>query len=309
MSPPVRPARRTTRRTAAGLAAWVCLAAAALVGEGRGGDPDRGAVPGRVAAEALPPGRFRTALLVELDVLDARRVPAPAPVAAEPPAEPTPPAPLPVAAAEPIAAEPVAAEPVAAKLAAAQPPGWVDPFADAADPVAADFAADEWADWPAAAEPAADFAERPAATVAHAEPVPPAQVAPAAVAPAAVEPAVVEATAAHTPGFGPFCPVTLRDELKLVPADPAVTAAEGGATWRFASAAARAAFEADRPRYRPVAGGRDVVLAALEGFRAPGRPDRCVLYRGRLYLFASAETRAAFAKDPRRYADSVAAAD
>ena len=107
--------------------------------------------------------------------------------------------------------------------------------------------------------------------------------------------------AVHTPAYGRFCPVSLRNGKRLVLAAADVTAAYDDSDWHFADAAAKEAFEADPTRYLPVGGGRDVVLEALEGFRAPGRPDLCVIYRDRLYLFASARTRAAFVKEPKRF--------
>ena len=112
-----------------------------------------------------------------------------------------------------------------------------------------------------------------------------------------VEPVIV-----LPPGpYGRFCPVAVRDGRALTPADPAVTLDRGGERWRFASPVARAAFALDPARYEPVAGGADVVLAAAEGFAAPGRVEHAVLYGGRLFLFRSAATRDAFAADPDRF--------
>ena len=114
--------------------------------------------------------------------------------------------------------------------------------------------------------------------------------------------AAVAASAEEVPPlFGRYCPVAVRDRHALVPADPAVTARYGGRAWRFASPVARAAFLLDPDRYRPVADGGDVVLAAAEGFTAPGRVEHAVLYGGRLFLFRGAETRDAFAADPDRF--------
>ena len=112
----------------------------------------------------------------------------------------------------------------------------------------------------------------------------------------------VEPAIAPPPGpYGRFCPVAVRDGRALTLADPAVTLDRGGEVWRFASPVARAAFALDPARYEPVAGGADVVLAAAEGFAAPGRVEHAVLYGGRLFLFRGPATRDAFAADPDRF--------
>ena len=90
----------------------------------------------------------------------------------------------------------------------------------------------------------------------------------------------------------------MRDDAALVEADPAVYAERDGVRWHFASAVSRAAFEIDPDRYLPAVGGEDVVLRSEEGFRAAGRAELAVLYGGKLFLFRSARTRAAFAADP-----------
>ena len=121
------------------------------------------------------------------------------------------------------------------------------------------------------------------------------------------EPADEPAVALPPGPYGRYCPVAVRDGRALTPADPAVTLDRGGERWRFASPVARAAFALDPARYEPVAGGSDVVLAAAEGFAAPGRVEHAVLYGGRLFLFRSAATRDAFAADPDRFVNCDAA--
>ena len=259
---------------------------------------------GRRTAEALPPGRFRTALLAELAVLDARRAPGAAV------APPTP--------------ETAAVEGPAAAGGPFRPPGWVDPFGEGMEEEAdralnreTNRAASRAVVRPVSAATPAPGAvsesirERRSLSVpdapgardaepAHASENRPD--APAEPPPAVTAPSAATTAPAHTPGFGPYCPVSLRDERRLVKADAATTATIGGLPWHFATPEARDAFQADPRRYRPVDEGRDVVLRELEGFRVPGRPDRCVIYRDRLYLFASARSRAAFVKDPKRFA-------
>ena len=285
------------------------------------------------ALDGVPEGRLKTALAAELAILDARRAPAPAPTPA--PAE---------APADPVAAP---AEPVAGPVRAsagttapppgadrrADPPGWVDPFADGGEEGETDAEADadlnlafdataaDLADAapPTAARPSAVAPEAPAAPpqarvslgdltgeAPAAGPGEPAADGNAATEPIAAEPSAGErlAAAALTPGFGGFCPVAVRDAAELVDADPAVHHDHGGVRYHFATAAARVAFRADPGRYVPAVGGQDVVLRSEEGFRAAGRAELAVLYRGRLFLFRSAATRAAFATDPLRFVDA-----
>jgi hypothetical protein len=71
----------------------------------------------------------------------------------------------------------------------------------------------------------------------------------------------------------------------------------GGATWRFQNEGNRAAF-AGAPRiYMPRFGGHDP-MAVARGAATPGHPKLWAIAEQRLYLFYSAEARAAFAEDP-----------
>lgn len=104
-------------------------------------------------------------------------------------------------------------------------------------------------------------------------------------------------------GFKGFCPVTLRDKRELVDVNPAFTATFGLQTYTFASAEAKAAFEADPSRYAPAAGGSDIVLLVNSGEEQQGMLDYALWYRDRLYMFRSRETMAAFNQDPQRFAN------
>ncbi|NNJ26897.1 hypothetical protein [Alienimonas chondri] len=141
----------------------VALAVCAATGLAGAGEPSGVAkTAGRQAAEDLPPGRFRTALLAELDILDARRPGAAlAPrrgqaeeiIVLPPEAEPEP-EPLPMLTAAPTKAptmapamapesveqtsveQPASLEPQptpTVQTAAVAPSGWVDPFTDQSD--------------------------------------------------------------------------------------------------------------------------------------------------------------------------------
>jgi hypothetical protein len=71
----------------------------------------------------------------------------------------------------------------------------------------------------------------------------------------------------------------------------------GGATWRFRNEGNRSAFAATPAVYTPRFGGHDP-MAVARGAATPGHPELWLIAGQRLYLFYSAEARAAFAQDP-----------
>jgi hypothetical protein len=78
-----------------------------------------------------------------------------------------------------------------------------------------------------------------------------------------------------------------------------------GAVWRFRNEGNRAAFAAHPEIYAPRFGGYDVVAVA-RGAGLPGDPRIWVISEERLYLFYSAENKAAFVAEQRQ---TVADAD
>ena len=70
-----------------------------------------------------------------------------------------------------------------------------------------------------------------------------------------------------------------------------------GATWRFQNEGNRAAFAASPDVYAPRFGGHDP-RAVARGAATPGHPALWMIAEQRLYLFYSAEARAAFARSP-----------
>jgi YHS domain-containing protein len=78
-----------------------------------------------------------------------------------------------------------------------------------------------------------------------------------------------------------------------------------GAIWRFANEGNRAAFVADPKIYMPRFGGYDPVGVA-RGVTTPGYPQLWAIAKDRLYLFYTAQARAAFLADP---AATIAAAE
>ena len=70
-----------------------------------------------------------------------------------------------------------------------------------------------------------------------------------------------------------------------------------GAIWRFHNEGNRAAFASDPRVYMPRFGGYDPVGVA-RGVSTPGYPELWVVIEDRLYLFYTAEARAAFIAGP-----------
>lgn len=99
-------------------------------------------------------------------------------------------------------------------------------------------------------------------------------------------------------GLKGFCPVMLRDHRELVDAQPEFAVEFNGETYYVSSAEAQATFSADPVKYAPAAGGSDVIHRDLTGEDLPGSLDYAVWYRGRLYMFATAETLETFVAAP-----------
>jgi hypothetical protein len=77
-----------------------------------------------------------------------------------------------------------------------------------------------------------------------------------------------------------------------------------GAVWRFRNQGNRAAFMADPQVYLPRFGGYDPVSLA-RGVAVPGHPKLWFVSAGRLYLFHSVESQAAFVLDADRTASAA----
>ncbi len=105
------------------------------------------------------------------------------------------------------------------------------------------------------------------------------------------------------------CPVAFVRAGELRPGRPELATEYDGRLFRFADAESREAFLREPERYLPGNGGRCVVRQVDRGESVPGDPRFGVYYRDRLYLCSDAESRARFARDPRRYADADLALD
>lgn len=105
------------------------------------------------------------------------------------------------------------------------------------------------------------------------------------------------------PGFKGFCPVTLKSQRKLVDANPEFKSVYQSATFTFASAEAKAEFDAAPASFAPAANGIDVVAYDDDGDKVPGTLDFAVWYQGKLFLFSSQDSLDKFVEDPADYAD------
>lgn len=102
-------------------------------------------------------------------------------------------------------------------------------------------------------------------------------------------------------GFKGYCPVTLRNERKLVPSIPQYAREFEGTVYQFASLEAAEAFAKAPEHYAPAASGLDVVAVHSGLPVAFGSIDHGAWFRGRLYLFSSVEHLEEFRLNPTGY--------
>jgi hypothetical protein len=103
-----------------------------------------------------------------------------------------------------------------------------------------------------------------------------------------------------------FDPVAYFTDAVAAAGDAELELRHAGAVWRFLNPGNRAAF-ADRPDiYTPQFGGYDPIVLA-HAVATPGHPQLWLIADDRLFMFHSAEARAAFAADPRGSAERAAA--
>jgi hypothetical protein len=97
--------------------------------------------------------------------------------------------------------------------------------------------------------------------------------------------------------LGGLDPVTYHLGGKPLPGLKQHELVHQGVAWHFVNAANRAAFERAPELYRPRLGGYDA-HAVSRGRIADADPGLFILQEGRLYVFRTAEGRAAFLADP-----------
>ena len=162
-----------------------------------------------------------------------------------------------------------------------------------------------WSSKPAVEQPPKMPAARPQS---------PAQVAASGAAPAVEAPAAAPAPVADTHGSMPlglegYCPVSVVERGAWVEGRAQWGVRHRGRTYLFAGPEQQTAFLAAPDRFAPALSGDDPVLAFESGTSEPGRRTFGVTYQSRMYLFASADTRAAFTADPARYTARVQIAE
>lgn len=95
---------------------------------------------------------------------------------------------------------------------------------------------------------------------------------------------------------GGYDPVAYFTERKPVKGGKDTTAEHEGVTWRFASEATRAAFQANPAKYAPQYGGY-CAWAVSQGYTAKGDPQAWTIHGGKLYLNYDKKVRATWEKD------------
>lgn len=103
-------------------------------------------------------------------------------------------------------------------------------------------------------------------------------------------------------GLKGFCPVMLRDHRDLVDSRAEYRSFYRNRIILLSSQEAKVVFESDPAKYAPASAGNDVIHLAQTGEELEGTLDYAVWYKGRLYLFASAETLETFVAAPSSHA-------
>jgi YHS domain-containing protein len=109
------------------------------------------------------------------------------------------------------------------------------------------------------------------------------------------------ATPAPMKCFRGYCPVVLKDDRKLIEAKQDIKAEYHGRIYTFSSVEAKETFEDNPRKYIPAGDGIDVVRHAAGDSDIEGTLEHAAWYRGRLYLFSSAESRREFVDAPSKF--------
>ena len=206
---------------------------------------------------------------------------------------------------------------LSAPTAAAPAPAGPSASASASDLPEKPAATSSWSSFVAAFQkPFSIFSTKPAKaaappTMPPARPASPLAMATAAIAPAT---AVQQAPAADPYGSMPlglegYCPVTLAERGVWTEGRAQWGVRHRGRTYLFAGPEQQQAFLTNPDRFSPALSGDDPVLAIEKGKSLPGRRAYGVTYQSRIYLFASAENRAAFTANPERFTATVTLAE
>jgi YHS domain-containing protein len=109
------------------------------------------------------------------------------------------------------------------------------------------------------------------------------------------------ASGTEIPGLRGYCLVYLREHRQYVAGQAQFRSQYHSKSYTFSSIDAKREFDRHPDRYAPVQDGNDIV-AATQGANVAGTLDHAAWFKGRLYLFSSAENMAAFWKAPKTYA-------
>jgi YHS domain-containing protein len=102
--------------------------------------------------------------------------------------------------------------------------------------------------------------------------------------------------------FDGYCPVTLVEASRWQRGDETLFVHHHGQCFLFANAEKRERFLRDPKPYEPVAAGQDVIELAW-GRSKPGQRRHGLVYKNRIYLFASEANLERFSAAPERFAD------
>lgn len=102
-------------------------------------------------------------------------------------------------------------------------------------------------------------------------------------------------------GLKGICPVALKDSRKLLDAQPDIKSEYNGKTYTFSSFESKKAFDENPRKYAPAGGGNDVVKQTSGEAGVAGTLEHAAWYRGRLYLFSSADSRHEFIETPSKF--------
>lgn len=107
-------------------------------------------------------------------------------------------------------------------------------------------------------------------------------------------------------GLDGYCPVSIQQVGKWIKGDRQFGAIHRGRTYLFASANEQERFLADPDAFSPILSGVDPVIFAESGKLVEGKRSLGVALpvggRSEMYLFATAESRDRFEKNPKQYA-------
>jgi YHS domain-containing protein len=99
-------------------------------------------------------------------------------------------------------------------------------------------------------------------------------------------------------GLKGYCAVALRDERRLADGKAAYVSYYQGKPYYFSSESAKVRFDASPSDYAPASGGEDLTMKTLTGEVVEGSLDHSVWYKGRLYLFHTADNLKTFMAAP-----------